>query len=232
MPVGPKRRKCRVYQDEEPELQRILVRSIVAGFITMWVASASLAAQRAYIPRPLHVESCLAADTAVGPLGKDRNATVRGYYAAERDAAALTTGTADLGSAAYFFTAHVEYPGHGPLEVRDARGSSAVSVMLQLYVRGGEARHLRETRPLPPIAITLDDSVPFQTSTPHVGTYRGPPQATTVPIAFDLRYDDLLKLIHAHNVDVSVGDRRYRMSDEQKRDARGLLHVALCTRLE
>jgi len=65
-----------------------------------------------------------------------------------------------------------------------------------------------------------------------VGTYRGPPQATTVPIAFDLRYDDLLKLIHARDVAVSVGDRRYRMSDEQKRDARGLLHVALCTRLE
>lgn len=104
--------------------------------------------------------------------------------------------------------------------------------MLQLYVRGGEARHLLETRPLPPITITLDDSVPFGTSTPYVGTYRGPPQATTIPITFNLRYDELLQLIHARDVVVSVGDRRYRMSEEQKRDARGLLHVALCTRLE
>jgi hypothetical protein len=221
-----------MHGDAEPEIQRILSRSTVVALAIMWMASPSLAAQRAYVPQPLRVESCPAADSVLGPLGGDRGANVRGYYSTERAGTALRTGTVDLGSAGHFFTVDVEYPGRGPLDVRNARSSSAVSMMLQLYVRGGEARRLLETRPLPPIAITVDDSVPVRTGTPRVGTYTGPPQATTVPITFDLRYDDLLELIHARNVVVSVGDRRYRMSDRQKRDARGLLHVALCTRLE
>ncbi len=75
-----------MYEEGEPEIQRILVRSTVAAFTVIWMASSSLAAQRAYVPQPLHVESCPAADTALGPLGRDRSANVRGYYSAERDA--------------------------------------------------------------------------------------------------------------------------------------------------
>jgi hypothetical protein len=221
-----------VCEDGESGIRRILVRSIVAGFVVICLASSSLAAQRAYVPQPLHVESCPAADTALGPLGKDRSANVLGYYSAERNATGLRTGTLDASSAAYRFAVNLQYPGHGPLDVRDARRLIPGSIMLQLYVRGGEARHLLETRPLPPISLTLDDSVPFGTSTPYVGTYRGPPQATTVPITLDLRYDELLQLIRARDVTVSVGDRRYRMSEEQRRDARGLLHVALCARVQ
>jgi len=210
----------------------ILRRAIVTTLALTLMTGAALAAQRAYVPQPLEVASCPAADSALGPLGGDRDANVRGYYSADRDATALRTGTADLGSAAYFFAVDLEYPGHGPLNVEDARGMRNVGVILQLYLRGAEARELLETRPRPPIAITIDDSVSLTTGAPRVGTYRGPPQATTVPVSFNLHYDQLLELIRAREVDVAVGDRRHRMSDQQRRDARGLLHVALCTRLE
>jgi hypothetical protein len=75
---------------------------------------------------------------------------VRGYYSTERDATSLTTGTSDLGSAAHFFAVNVEYPGHGPLDVRDGRSTNAVSMMLHLYVRAERLAGCWRPAPCPP----------------------------------------------------------------------------------
>jgi hypothetical protein len=166
-------------------------------------------------------------------MGSDRQGEVRGFYSPERDDTFLTVGHAGQAIATgspYFFGGTIWYLGAAPLHAGDSVAWGAAQTSVTLALRGRAALALQEAASTPPSSTLLaDDTVVVFKEPPKVGQYHGPPEMAMVPIVFPLRYHTLVQLARATRVQVRLGDTRYVMSANERRDLRAMLRVALCT---
>jgi hypothetical protein len=187
---------------------------------------------KAQVPkRPLQVVSCAEADTLLGSMGDDRRGRVRGFYSPDRDETFLTVGSVTQAArASHYFGATIRYFGANALTARDSVAWGAAMKGVALFLRGPAGLAFQESGSSSSAAVLFaDDSVVDITGSPTLGQYRGPPEMAVVPVSYLLPYRSLLQVARADRVEVRLGDKRYEMSKNDRRNLRAMLRIALCS---
>lgn len=201
------------------EAVRIRVQQPVAFGISEKSAVAQVMEQSPYVP--VKVESCVIADSLLGPLAKE-GAVVRGYYLADMDSTRLVAGplvTGDMPSQRRpWLGVSTSYGGHKPTTYPHA------DVIVTIF--GPDAARLSSNSPAP-VVLILDespyplDSVPFKPSSPS-------PFGQVVYVNLKVPPNLFFALTNAKQAAFLVGKVRASLSSDELRDVRGLYRVALC----
>jgi len=182
------------------------------------------------VQRPLKVASCTEADSLLGPLGNDRRGVVRGFYSPEGDQTFLTAGSAaqSMGQG-HYFSGTIRYFGAKPITAGDSLVWATAETSVAFFLRGRPGLQLQESGSPPPGGgFVADDSV-VDVGSPQLGEYHGPPEMTVVPLNYPVPYRSLVQLAQANSIVLRLGDSRYKMSSDDRRNLRAMLRIALCT---
>ena len=187
------------------------------------ILAAPVAAQMQKSPFiPVSVESCLLADSLLGPL-PEQGALVRAYYVAKMDSTRLVAGP-ERGSPIYagesrpMISVSTSYSGHKPTTYPHADVSF-------LLIRA-DASRAASSGGIAEVVLTIDgspaqlDSVPIKPTPSPVGQQ--------VFISLQVSPNLFVALANAKQAEFVIAKERAAFSPHELRDIRGLYRAALC----
>ncbi len=182
--------------------------------------TSAMAAQSPFTP--VRVESCVLADSLLGPIAGDRRAVVRRYYLASMDSTRFVAGPErhymPTEQRRPMIDVMTSYGGHKP--------TTYPHTDLTVLMIGRDAATLASSAGAAAVVLTIDESS-FQLDSVAVKPSPSP-VGTTVFTSLQLAPNLFLGLARATQATFLVGTVRVALSPHELQDIRGMYRLALC----